>query len=416
MSPAASSASLIDSRYAWMRLAVCVTLGSIGSVGMWSVVLILPPVQAEFGIDRADASIPYTLTMLGFAFGNVLIGRLVDRFGVLIPLVTAAVAIGAGYLLASQVGAVWQLALVQGILIGIGTAGTFGPLIADISHWFEKRRGIAVATVASGNYIGGAIWPTFIDGIIAAEGWRFAYIVIGLVCLATMIPLALTLRRAAPVSDAHAADGIAAGALNANMSPRTLQLLLAFAGVACCVAMSMPQVHIVAYCFDLGYGVARGAEMLSLMLAGGVISRLASGFLADYIGGVRTLLIGSVLQGIALMLYLPFDGLASLYIVSLIFGLSQGGIVPSYAIIVREYLPAREAGQRVGIVIMATIIGMALGGWVSGWIYDMTGSYQMAFLHGIIWNGLNVAIMLFVLFRTQNPKAPKTPVGGTATA
>src|SRR5690606_16655872 len=152
------------------------------------------------------------------------------------------------------------------------------------------------------------------------------------------------------------------------------------------------------------YGVARGAEMLSLMLAGGIVSRLLSGFIADHIGGVRTLLLGSVLQCISLMLYLPFDGLASLYVVSLVFGLSQGGIVPSYAIIVREYLPAREAGQRVGIVIMATIAGMALGGWLSGVIYDLTGSYQAAFINGIGWNLMNIAVMTVILLKTRDPR------------
>jgi MFS family permease len=165
--------------------------------------------------------------------------------------------------------------------------------------------------------------------------------------------------------------------------------------------MSMPQVHIVAYCVDLGYGPTAGAEMLSLMLMGGVFSRLISGVLADRLGGVRTLLIGASLQCVGLALYLPSDGLASLYLVSLVFGLSQGGIVPSYAIIVREYLPARMAGERVGFVMMATIIGMALGGWMSGWIYDASGSYALAFWNGIAWNFLNIAIVGFISWRAM---------------
>ncbi len=143
--------------------------------------------------------------------------------------------------------------------------------------------------------------------------------------------------------------------------------------------------------------------MVSIMLAGGIFSRLLSGFVADYIGGIRTLLIGSVMQCLALFLYLPFDGLASLYVVSAIFGLAQGGIVPCYALIVREYLPAREAGRRVGIVITATVIGMAVGGWASGVIYDLTGSYQAAFLNGIAWNLLNIAVMVFLLGREKRP-------------
>ncbi len=184
-------------------------------------------------------------------------------------------------------------------------------------------------------------------------------------------------------------------------APRALQALLCVAGIACCVAMAMPQVHIVAYCGDLGYGVARGAEMLSIMLASGIVSRIASGFIADRIGGLGTLLIGSFMQMVALALYLLFDGLMSLYIISALFGLFQGGIVPSYALIVREFFPPREAGMRVGVVIFATVIGMALGGWMSGLIFDVTGSYAAAFVHGILWNMLNLAIAGWLLLRVR---------------
>jgi MFS family permease len=186
-----------------------------------------------------------------------------------------------------------------------------------------------------------------------------------------------------------------------GISQNVLMALICIAGVSCCVAMSMPQVHIVAYCGDLGYGAARGAEMLSMMLGFGIISRVASGFIADRIGGVGTLLLGSGLQGVALFLYLFFDGLASLYAISALFGLFQGGIVPMYAIIVREYFPAKEAGTRVGLAIFATIVGMAFGGWISGWIFDHTGSYHAAFLNGLGWNLLNVSIAAWLLFRTQ---------------
>ena len=192
-----------------------------------------------------------------------------------------------------------------------------------------------------------------------------------------------------------------AGEAEAPFSPLTLQILLCIAGIGCCVAMAMPQVHIVAYCGDLGYGVARGAEMLSMMLGFGIISRIASGFIADRIGGVRTLLLGSVLQGVALFLYLWFDGLTSLYVISALFGLFQGGIVPSYAIIVREYFSPREAGTRLGLVLMATLLGMALGGWMSGLIFDLTGSYRAAFLNGLGCNLVNVSIMTWLLQRSR---------------
>ena len=400
--------ALIDSGYAWIRLGVSMLLATIGCVGMWSIVVVLPAVQVEFAVDRADASLPYTFLMFGFAAGNMFIGRLVDRMGIAVPMAIAAVALGAGFILAALCGDIWQFAVLHGFLIGAGTAATFGPLIADVSHWFEKRRGVAVAAAASGNYLAGAIWPNVMQVMLAAEGWRTTYLWIGVICVVTMVPLTLLLRRASPHREVVIASaGAVAPAVRSrtDLSPTALQGLLIVAGVGCCVAMSMPQVHIVAYCVDLGFGLASGAEMLSLMLMGGIVSRLASGFLADRIGGVRTLLIGSVLQGLSLLLYLPFDGLASLYMVSLVFGLAQGGIVPSYAIIVREYLPAKEAGQRVGIVITATIAGMAFGGWLSGWIYDLTGSYDAAFLNGIGWNLLNISVMLVVLYRTRGPRA-----------
>jgi len=220
-----------------------------------------------------------------------------------------------------------------------------------------------------------------------------------------MIPLLMLLRRRIDHNIAMTAAAQKQTQSIAAISPRALQALLVVAGFGCCMAMSMPQVHIVAYCMDLGFGVARGSEMLSIMLAAGIISRVGSGFLADRIGGIRTLLIGSVLQCLALAAYIPFDGLASLYVVSLVFGLSQGGIVPCYAIIVREYLPAAEAGRRIGLVITATIMGMAAGGWLTGLIYDWTGSYAAAFLNGIAWNLVNIAAMLTILTRDRNRAA-----------
>ena len=186
-----------------------------------------------------------------------------------------------------------------------------------------------------------------------------------------------------------------------GLSSGALQTLLAVASVCCCVAMSMPQVHIVAYCGDLGYGVARGADMLALMMAFGIVGRVSSGFIADRVGGLYTLMLGSALQGTALLLYLFYDGLVSLYVISAVFGLFQGGIVPSYAIIVREYFPAKEAGARIGIILMMSLFGMALGGWMSGYIFDLTGSYRAAFFNGLGWNAVNGAIVLWMLFRRR---------------
>ena len=399
-------APAIDSPYACVRLLVTLLLGTIGSSGMWVAVVVLPAAQSEFGVDRAGASLPYAATMIGFGMGNIVFGRLTDRYGIVFPVMLSAFMLGGGFLLGAHATHIWELTIIQGVLIGLGTGGSFSPLIADLSHWFVRRRGLAVAAGATGNYLSGAIWPTPIQLMVETGGWRDAYSIMGIICIAAMVPLILKLRAPPPMTEA--ADG--SMQLNQSplkqspFSPRQLQWLLMIAGVGCCVAMSMPQVHIVSYCVDLGYGAGPGAEMLSLMLAGGVVSRLATGFLADYIGGVKVLLLGSVLQCAALFFYLPFDGLASLYIVSLFFGLSQGGIVPSYAIIVREYMPAREAGERIGVIMACTIFGMALGGWLSGEIYDLTGSYAAAFIHGIGWNVLNMAICLTLLWRTGSPR------------
>tara|TARA_R100001369_G_scaffold74120_2_gene102786 strand:- start:139 stop:1374 length:1236 start_codon:yes stop_codon:yes gene_type:complete len=395
---------VFDSRYSWTRLAVTLVIAAIGNVGMWSVIVIMPAVQTEFDVSRADSSLPYTLTMLGFGLGNLLIGRAVDRFGVTTALIAASLLSGAGYIAASVSPSILILAIAH-FVIGLGSAACFGPLIADISLWFQRKRGIAVAVAASGNYLSGAIWPMALAGVLADNGWRAVCVVLAVIVTVLLIPLALLLRPRVPTASLNAAANVSlANRAASGLSSRALAWLLGFAGIGCCVAMSMPQVHIVALCIDRGFGPVAGVEMLSLMLLGGVASRLVSGLIADRLGGVLTLLIGSVLQMLALFLYLPAGGLVSLYVVSLVFGLAQGGIVPAYALIVREHMPAREAGARVGFVIMATILGMALGGWMSGWIHDLTGSYQLAFLNGIAWNALNIAIMLFILTRTLRPR------------
>jgi MFS family permease len=412
-----------DSRHAWLRLCVALALMTIGASGMYVVSVVIPAVQADFGVDRSAASLPYTLTMIGFGIGGIAMGRLADRFGIIVPSAVGAIGLGLGFVAAGSAPGLMAFALAQGLLIGmLGTASTFSPLVADTTLWFERRRGIAVAICASGNYLGGALWPPIVQHFVETSGWRATYVGVGLFCVVTMLPLALTMRRrppalsgAAPVaSDRPVAARGVDFARPLGFSPNGLTALLSVAGVACCVAMAMPQVHIVAYCSDLGFGPARGAEMLSLMLGFGIVSRLVSGWISDRIGGLRTLLLGSVLQGIALLLFLPFDGLVSLYLISALFGLFQGGIVPSYALIVREHFPPTQAGSRVGVVITATLLGMALGGWMSGALFDATGSYDAAFVNGIAWNLLNVAIAAMLLrragpLRRRGPRAVPAP-------
>ncbi len=394
-----------ESAYAWTRLFAALLLSGIGGVGMWSVIVALPAVQAEFGVARSAASVPYTMTMICFGLGGIVMGRLSDRFGIIVPVTGGAVLLALGYAVASRATTLWQFALAQGLLVGVASSVAFAPLIADTSLWFTRHRGMAVAIIASGSYLAGTVWPPVVAHFIESQGWRRTHLGIAGFCVATMLPLALVLRRRSPLTEAASATAslVPRSPRPLGMSRAALQTVLVVAGVSCCVAMSMPQVHIVAYSGDLGHGAARGAQMLSLMLGFGVVSRLASGWICDQIGGRLTLLLGSSLQALALVLFLPFHGLTALYIVSALFGLFQGGIVPAYAVIVREFFPPEEAGVRVGTVLMATVFGMALGGWMSGVIFDLTGAYDAAFLNGLLWNVLNISIAVGLLRRPASP-------------
>lgn len=389
-----------DSHQAWVRLVIAVLIGSIGAVGMWAVVVVIPIVQTEFGATRGAVSLAFTLMMFGFGLGGVIAGKITDRFGIVPAMAISIAFLGIANVLAALSGQLWQFVAAY-FLIGLGTSATFAPLMAEVSHWFERYRGLAVTIVASGNYVAGTIWPPLVNWGTQEIGWRYTHIGIAIVCVGLMTVLVLVLRAQMGSNTVHDHANAPPPRVDLRLSTNTLTVLLSIAAIACCVAMAMPQVHIVAYCGDLGYGAARGAEMLSLMMACGIVSRIGSGYLADKIGGIPTLLVGSLAQGFALVFYLFFDSLTSLYLISAMFGLFQGGIVPSYAIIVREAMPASEAATRVGIVIFASVFGMSFGGWVSGVIFDATGSYAAAFANGVAWNALNISIVVLLLIRSR---------------
>ena len=401
-----------DGAYAFTRLAVSLVIATLIGAGMWAVIVVLPQAQLDFGVDRSAASLPYTVMMCALAFSAIVLGRMTDRHGIVLPLIISAVTLGLGFVLAGYAPNLTVFAAAH-VLIGAGAGTGFAPMMADISHWFVKRRGLAVVVVASGNYFAGTIWPLVMSLAMPLIGWRGTYAGIGVIVAAAVLPLTLAMRRrpsAAVFEQAEAATEAARA--DVGISPRLLLVLLVLAGFSCCVAMSMPQVHLVAYCGDLGYGVARGAQMLSLMMLLGIVSRIGSGFVADAIGGAATLMIGSFMQGVALLLYLYFNGLESLFVVSGIFGLFQGGIVPMYAVICRELLPPRRAGAAIGLVVSATILGMAFGGYFSGLIFDLTSSYRMAFLNGVLWNAFNFAIVAWLFWRRQR----RQPAGELLTA
>jgi MFS family permease len=390
-----------DGPYAFRRMTLSLLISTIVCVGTWAAIVVLPAVQAEFGVDRAAASLPYTLAMFGFAFGTLGLGRMADRTGIFAPLIIAGVCLALGFVFAAFAPTLAVFTAAH-MLIGVGAGTGFGPMMADVSHWFVRRRGLAVVFVASGSYLAGAIWPLAMNGTMPLFGWRGTYAAIAIFVVATVIPLSFLMRRrpAAEVM-ARAEEVTRIARADVGISSRLLLVLLVMAGFSCCVAMSMPQVHLVAYCGDLGYGVARGAQMLSLMLFLGIASRVGSGFVADEIGSSATLFVGSLMQAVALLLYIYYHGLTSLFVVSGLFGLFQGGIVPMYAIICRELLPPREAGAKIGVVVCATILGMAFGGYISGVIFDATHSYRMAFANGVAWNVLNLAVVGWLLWRRR---------------
>jgi len=399
----------IESPYRWFRLTVSLLLSTIAGIGMWSAVVALPAVQADFGIDRASASLPFTFAFTGYAFGGALMGRLADRLGIVMPMTIGAMMVGLGYVSSSFSVAAWQYAIAYG-LIGVGSSAAFAPLMADISHWFTRQRGIAVAIVSSGSYLAGTIWPPAIEYALASVGWRQTHVLIGVLSIVTMLPLIfLGLRPRAPAIHVDAIDVGSDGAQETfGLSPNALQATLMIAGVCCCVTMATPQLQIVAYCGDLGYGAIRGAEMLSLMMGLGVVSRLIAGSVADRLGGLTTLAILSALQAVATFPFILLDDLAALYAMSAIFGLFHGGLIPMYAVVVREYFSPHEAGMRVGMVLGATLLGMALGGWMSGIIFDLTGSYRATFINAVVWNLFNLFILLWLVSRRRRARVFST--------
>jgi MFS family permease len=338
-------------------------------------------------------------------------GTLTDRLRIVVPLMIGGVLLGLGFLAASQAGSILMFSIAS-FVVGFGCSTTFAPLVADISLWFERNRGIVVGIVACGNYAAGAIWPLIVEHLTVTSGWRYTYIVVGIFSVLLVLALCWVLRPVPPgLHSAGTARNIGIAEqppINRvrplGLRPNALQALLCISGVSCCVAMSMPQVHIVALCADLGYGTVRGAQMLSLMLGCGIVSRLLSGWISDYIGGPRTLLLGAVLQCIALIAFLPNQSVNMLFVASAMFGLFQGGIVPSYAVIAREVFPPEQAGTRVSLTLTATLLGMALGGWLSGAIYDLTLTYDWAFINGIAWNLVTVSIATFLTLRTTRPQ------------
>ena len=407
--------------------------------GMFLLVVSLKQLAGDFDWPRAVPSLAYAYFFAGAGIGGIAMGWWFDRSGAGPVTLLGLVMIGTGAALASAIDSRWQLYLVYGVMFGLlGYASIYGPLTINVMRWFDHRRGFAVGLVTAGEGIGGTIWPPVFRYFNETVGWRETFLWYGVFVLVTALPLSVVLWRRMPARgagsrdeggrtvEAHAGAPAAPGQA-IRLSTSAVQIAFSLAIVGCCVSMAMPVVHLVAHASDLGHATARAAEMLAIALLTSTVVRLVVGALVvDRFGGLVSLLAFSALQTTAMLFYAAVDGMLALYAVSVLFGIGYGGVSICYPVLVREHLPAAEAGRRMGVILLFGTLGMALGGWMAGYIFDSTGSYSPAFLVGAAFNVANLVIVLGLVMRTRSgggapmrpatlrPSAPKSsPRGGS---
>ncbi|NKB58397.1 MAG: MFS transporter [Alphaproteobacteria bacterium] len=389
----------VETAYGWVVVVASHLLVATAIGATYLIIVSLKPIAAEFDWPRSIPSLAYAVAMLGAGIGGIVMGYWSDRRGLGGVSLLGAVMVGAGAIVVSSTTHYWGLLVTCALLLGFLGGGTvLSPLMTNATRWFDRRRGLAVAIVASGQAVAGAVWPNIFQYGIDFAGWRETWFWFGVFAICAMLPLSMVVRRRPPTPLTLGVGGLGGAAYDIRSAPKLVLVLLGVAIICCCVAMAMPAVHLVAMCSDLGFGADNGARMLSFLLACSFASRLGFGWLSDRIGGLKTILIGSTLQAITLSTYIWVDGLVSLYALSGAFGLAYGGIVPAYTLAIRELFPAREAGWRIGVIFLCGMSGMALGGWLGGWIFDLMGHYQFAFVTGVFFNLANLSIICFLLW------------------
>ncbi len=382
--------------------------------GMFLLVVSLKQVAGDFDWPRTVPSLAYALFFAGTGVGGIAMGYWFDRSGAGPVTLLGLTMIGAGAVLVSSIDSRWQLYLVYGVMIGLlGYASIYGPLCINVMRWFEHRRGFAVGLVTAGEGIGGTIWPPVFRYLNETVGWRDTYLWFGVFVLVTALPLSVVLWRRMPTRDVGSRDEggriVDSHAVAPTFRKRAIglsafatQTAICLAIVGCCVSMAIPVAHLVAHASDLGHATARAAEMLAIALFISTVIRFVVGALVvDRFGGLVALLVFSALQTAAMLFYAVVDGMLALYAVSALFGIGYGGINICYPVLVREHLPPAEAGRRLGVILLFGTLGMALGGWLAGYIFDSTGSYTPAFLIGAAFNVANLIIVLGLINRTR---------------
>lgn len=404
---AAAAQKSIETRTSWLVACVAVAIMSVSYGAPLVAVVALKPIAADLGSARSVPSLAYSLAWLGTAVGGLAMGRVADRIGVRWTAALGALMIGLGLYVATG-GTPWRLYLGYGLLVGLlGNGGINAPLYIYVSHWFDRRRGTALALISSGQYVAGAVWPPLFELGISHLGWQRTMAAFGIFAAAAVLPLALLLRRppSAPAAAiAHGADRPGGAVL--GWPPGLVLGLLAAASFCCCVPMAMPQGHLVALCSDLGIPASQGAAMLSLLLATAFISRQLWGWISDRIGGLRTVLAASLCQASALTALALTRDETGLFIVSAIFGFGFSGIIPAYVLAIRDLFPAAEAAWRVPILLLCSGSGMAAGGWLAGVIYDHFGYYAPALATGIGFNLVNLMLVGTLVLRQRTNLRP----------
>jgi MFS family permease len=391
-----------DSRDSWRTAWLVLAILSVSYASPLVIVVGMKPMQAALGTDRSVLALAGALVWVGTGSGGILMGWLADRIGVRRTVTIGAFMIAAGLAL-SSLGSIWTLYLGHALLGFLGNGGVYPPLLVYVSRWFERRRGAAIALISSGQYVAGVVWPFFFERGMTAFGWQAVMLVYGAFALAFILPATRFLKdppKAAPIPVRRPGSRTGERPRVAGMHPNAAQALICVAGFCCCIPMSVPQAHIVAFCGDLGIKPTHGAAMLSLMLACAFLSRQAWGALADRIGGLRTVMAGSACQAVAIALFLLTQDEAGLFFVSAAFGLGFAGIIPSYSVAVRDLFPASEASWRMPLTLFTAMSGMAFGSWFAGALYDHFGYYAPAFGIAVIFNLLNLTIVGFLVWRT----------------
>jgi MFS family permease len=398
MSPHESS---IETRYGWVIVFASLAVHSIGLGAPTILFVALKPIAADLGTARAVPSLAYSMLMVGAGVGGVAMGWWMDRRGILQPVVFGSLMVGLGAIVASQSESRWSLYVANGLLIGLlGKAAMIAPLVANVTRWFDRRRGLAVAIITAGQGVAGAVWPGIIQSMNDAFGWRGTYLYYGIFALLTMLPITLLLRPRPPVDlGASARSRLQRAARVLDLPQKAVQGMLWLAVVGCCTAMAMPIVHLVSHATDLGHDPRNAALLLSILFTAAFVSRIGFGMLADRIGPMRTLLIGSVCQAVTLLTLAVTTSYWALALASLLFGLGFAGIMPNYALAIRLLFPVEQAGWRIASQYLFAALGMALGGWLAGVIFDLTGSYADAFVIGVAFNLMNLALVATLLVR-----------------